>query len=227
MSEVAFCYQGTNTIIQCSLNDKMKDIFINFGIKIGIDINSLYFLYRGKKLEELTLEETINEEDIKLNKINIIVGNKEDKENNIKSKEIICPICKECIKIKIDNYRISLNECKNNHNINNILIKDFENTQYINQRKIICNQCNENNIGNSFNKEFYICNTCKINLCPLCKKEKHDKNHNVIKYEQKYYICDKHNKIYDSFCMKCKKNICILCEQEHNNHNLISNDKLI
>ena len=93
MFEVAFNYNGINTIIQCNLNDKMKDILIKFGMKIGININSLYFLYRDKKLEEeLTLEENINDDDIQLNKINIIVGKEDEKEINIKSKEIICPI---------------------------------------------------------------------------------------------------------------------------------------
>ena len=62
--------------------------------------------------------------------------------------------------MKIYNYKIYLNECKNNHRIDNILIKEFENKQYINQNEIICN-------------------TYKIYLCPICKKEKDDKNHNI------------------------------------------------
>jgi len=231
MFEVTFLYNGENIIIQCNLNDKMKDILKRFEIKLEKDINSLYFLYEGKKLEEeLTLEENINKDDMKLNKINIIVNDidkKEEKEINIKSKEIICPKCKESIKINIFNYRIFLNECKYNHKINNILIKEFENNQYVNQNEIICDSCKINNKSEAYNNEFYICNTCKIYLCPICKKVKHDKNHNIIKYEEKYYICDKHNKLYNSYCMKCKKDICILCEKEHNNHDIINDGKLI
>ena len=231
MFEVAFLYNGENTIIQCNLNDKMKDILKRFEIKLGKDINSLYFLYGGKKLEEeLTLEENINKDDIKLNKINIIVNDidkEEEEEINIKSKEIICPICKESIKMNIFNYRIFLNECKNNHRINNILLKDFKNNQYINQNEIKCDSCKINTKSKAYNNEFYICNTCKIYLCPLCKKVKHDKNHNIIKYEEKYYICDKHNKLYNSYCMECKKDIYILCEKEHNNHEMINDGKLI
>ena len=124
MFEVLFYYNGKNTTIQCNLNDKMKNIFLRFGIKVEVDINSLFFLYGGKKLkEELTLEENINKDDIKLKKINIIVNDidkEEEKVINIKSKEIICPICKECIKMNIYNYRIYLNECKNKHRIDNI-----------------------------------------------------------------------------------------------------------
>ena len=37
----------------------------------------------------------------------------------------------------------------------------------------ICEIHNENYIK--------YCNTCKINICPLCKS-KHDKNHNIINY---------------------------------------------
>ena len=46
-----------------------------------------------------------------------------------------------------------------------------------------------------------------IYICPLCKKVKHDNNHNIIKYEEKYYISDKHNNKFNSYCMKCKKDI--------------------
>ena len=46
---------------------------------------------------------------------------------NKKSKEVICPKCKEYIKRKINNYSIYLNECKNNDIIDNILITEFEN----------------------------------------------------------------------------------------------------
>jgi len=92
---------------------------------------------------------------------------------------------------------------------------------------MICDYCKIKNKSNIYNNEFYICNTCKIYLCPICKKEKHDKNHNIIKYEEKYYICGKHNNKYISFCIKCKKDLCILCEKEHNNHKIINYGKLI
>ena len=86
--------------------------------------------------------------------------------------------------------------------------------------KIICNKCNQNNIYKIFNKEFYICNECGINLCPLCKA-KHDNNHNIIKYKDRFYICKKHNDRYIQYCKKCKVNICFLCKNEHYNHNII------
>ena len=61
------------------------------------------------------------------------------KENIIKSKEIICPKCKENILIKINEYKINLFNCKNNHNIDNILLNEYENN--IDISKIICDKC--------------------------------------------------------------------------------------
>ena len=46
----------------------------------------------------------------------------------IREKNIICPICSENIKIKkIENYKIDLYECKNNHKYN-ISINELEKT---------------------------------------------------------------------------------------------------
>ena len=47
MVEIEFSYKQKNTIIQCQLNNKMIDIYKKFSSKIGIDINSVYFLYSG------------------------------------------------------------------------------------------------------------------------------------------------------------------------------------
>ena len=64
----------------------------------------------------------------------------EIKENDIiKSKNIICPECKESIKMEIKDYKINLYGCKNKHRIENILLNEFEETQYIDRLKIIIN----------------------------------------------------------------------------------------
>ena len=44
----------------------------------------------------------------------------------IKSNEIICPTCKENIFINLNDYKINLFNCKNKHNIRNILLKSYE-----------------------------------------------------------------------------------------------------
>jgi len=66
---------------------------------------------------------------------------------------------------------------------------------------------------------FFRCNTSKINFCPICRS-KHDKNHFIINYDNKSYICELHNQNFNSFCKDCKKNNCMYCEKEHDKHNL-------
>ena len=56
--------------------------------------------------------------------------------NNIiicdKSKEIICPKCKEICRIKFENYKIKLYDCINGNIIDNIKLTEFKNTQKVN-----------------------------------------------------------------------------------------------
>ena len=104
--------------------------------------------------------------------MDILVINNDEIKDNIKSiisKEIICPECKENILIDINIFKINLKGCKNNHIQNNILLHLFKETQKIDLSNIICDICKENNNNNAYNNEFYICNTCNKNLCPLCK----------------------------------------------------------
>ena len=138
-------------------------------------------------------------------------------QNSKNFKSIICPECGENAQIKIEDFKINLYGCKNGHNIKNIILENFENTQKLDISKIICNKCKENNKSNS--KEFYHCFPCKINLCLSCK-ENHDKNHEIIDYEKKNNICDIHNEIYIKHCNQCQLNICIFCENSHKNHDL-------
>ena len=123
MVEVDFIYNDGNINIHCNKNDRMKEIFEKFINKTKIDRNKIYYLYNGEKInkEELTFEELLKDNNI--NKIKILVSNINEeinKNNIIKSKNIICPECKENIRIKIEDYKIKLYECKNNHIIDNI-----------------------------------------------------------------------------------------------------------
>ena len=134
MSQVEFTYQGIKTIIQCQLEDKMKNICDNYINKINLNKNTIYFLYNGKVYnqfdENLKLGDMMNSEDKKINKMNILVNendNDDTIENNIvKSKDIICPKCKENIKMDIIDYKINLFEYKNGDKIDNILLNKFE-----------------------------------------------------------------------------------------------------
>ena len=221
MAEVEFIYNGINTIIQCNLNEKMKDIYNRFKDKVNLKNKNIYYTYNGKVgiNEELKFEEIANIEDKTRKKMNIIIFDniEEIKEKEIiKSKYIICPECKENIRMNINEYKIDLFKCKNGHNIKNILLNEFEETQNINMTDIICNICKNNNKGISYNNIFYKCLTCNNNICPLCKSN-HNKNHIIINYDEKYYICNEHNEKYISYCENCNKNICTLCDghKEH------------
>ena len=165
----------------------------------------------------------------KENNIIKIIVNQIDKEKDesvyVKSKDIICPTCNESCRIKIENYKIKLYDCINNH-INIINIKDFQNRQKINISNIICEQCNIKNKGNTYNNEFYKCLTCNKNICLLCKN-KHESNHNLINYDQKNYICQKHNGFFNKYCSQCKCNLCFLCDEEHIDHETILFNNII
>ena len=221
MAEVEFIYNGTKTIIQCNLSEKIKDISKRFKDKINLTNKNINFTYNGNLVlnEELKFEEIVNNEDKIRKKMSFIVFDNliETKDKDIiKSREIICPECKENIRMNINEYKINLLKCKNGHNKENILLDEFEETQNINLTDIICNICKNNNKSISYDNIFYKCLTCNINICPLCKSS-HDKNHIIINYDEKYYICNEHNEKYMLYCEDCNKNLCTLCDghKEH------------
>ena len=89
----------------------------------------------------------------------------------------------------------------------------------------MCN-CKNKYKSNTYNNEFYRCNKCKINLCPLCKSN-HNNNHKIINFDNKNYICELHDKEYIRYCQNCKSNICVICLKEHKNHSIINYEDMI
>ena len=152
--------------------------------------------------------------------------NIEERKSNKKFNYIICPQCKESARIIIKNYKFNFSGCKNEHIINNILIKDFKTTQVVDGGKTICQKCNKINENISCNNDIYFCLKCNQNLCESCKSI-HDKTHNIINYHEKYFICDLHFESYNSYCLTCKKDLCSYCEFEHKEHMIISYEKMI
>jgi len=156
----------------------------------------------------------------------ILSEQNENKDNIKKSKEVICPNCKGNARIKFENYKIKLYECENNHIYKDIQLNEFNKLQSIDESQIICDNCKTNNKSETFNKQFYICNTCNIKLCPMCKS-KHDINHYIIDYELKNYFCKFHNgQKYTSYCKNCKLNICFSCSEKHDGHEIIYYQKI-
>ena len=208
MASVEFINNENITIILCSPDDKMEEIIKKYILKTEKDINLIYFLYNGEKIDEkMTFTEQINDNDKKLNKMTILVIDKGFEPNPPEkiSKYIICPTCEEYCRIFINrNFKIKLYDCKNQHKKDNILLREFESTQKIDDSKIKCNICEKLNKKDSFNNIFYFCIKCGFNICPLCKM-KHDKSHNIIDYDKKNFICYSHNELYNAYCQDCKK----------------------
>ena len=226
MSIVEFCFKNVKSNIQCLDDEKLEDILKRFAVKIEKEVGNLYFIYGGKTLSQDLKNSTFNQIATKIDKerkkmtlLAYEINTNLDVEHNnlIKSKEIICPDCGENTIMHIKNYKINLSGCKNSHIINDLSIDLFDKTQIIDESKIECNNCKKNK-ADSYEKKFYICTSCQINLCPLCKLN-HFKWHKIINYDDRNYICNIHNnEKYISYCKNCKKNICALCYSEHENH---------
>ena len=217
MTDIVFIFNSIPTTIQCKKDDYMKDICQKFATKVGADLSDTYFLYGGKVVDlKLKLDNILSENDKKSNNIKILVysnNTKDDNLNNIEySKEIICPKCGKICLINFQDFKISISGCKDNHNLKDMALKEFENSQKIDSSKIICTDCKNNNKKEAYN--FYFCLTCKKDLCPLCMNKSH-KEHDTIEYDKKNYICNVHNESFNSFCQKCNDNLCMFCESEH------------
>lgn len=233
MNTVEFNYKGYQTNIPCQENDSFENICHRFAQKCLVDINTLFFLYSGNRINlKLKLSEVINDIDKERKKMSIVVVEMNELTENkndilIKSNQPICPICFENAQIEIKDYKIKIFGCKNKHIKNDIPLIYYDNFQKVNFSKIICDVCHIRKKSDIFNYEMYKCNKCKQNLCPICKN-KHDKKHSIINYDQKNFICEEHNEQFYSYCENCQKDICILCEnKKHNGHNFISYGKIL
>ena len=233
MVEIEFIYNDKKTSIQCQENEILKDIIKRYSTKIMKDVDKLFFLYNGFKInEDYSFKELANNLDKENKKMIILVNDIESEsiENNDnikKSKEVICPNCKGNIRIKFENYKIKLYDCENNHIYEDIQLNEFNKLQSIDESQIICDNCKINNKSETFNKQFYICNKCNKKLCPMCKS-KHDNNHYIINYELKNYYCKFHNgQKYTSYCNTCKLNICFSCSEKHDGHEIIYYQKIL
>ena len=227
MVEIIFNYNNIETLIQANFNDSFNTITHKFIIKSQLDINNIYFVSNGQIISNNQKIKNMMNKSEKLNKRKIILvlsinsNITNDNTDMIKSKDIICPECKEICIYDIKDYKIKLYGCKNGHIIDKIKLDEFNNKQKIDIAQIVCDKCKNISKSNSFNNEFFICYECKMNLCPLCKSI-HDKAHTIINYDNKNYICNKHNEILFKYCKNCKIDLCFQCIFEHKNHELIS-----
>ena len=233
MSSVDFIFEGKPLTIQCNEKDKMDEIIKKFCEKINKNKDEIYFIYGGNFVKEnKSFTEIASSDDIKRKKLSILcnlISDESSKESEIrlkKSKYIICPKCQENACINIKDFKIELLDKKNNHVKDNISFSDFEKTQMIDESKIKCNICEKLNKSETYNNSFFICFTCKKNICPLCNQS-HDKSHIIIDYSEKDFKCNLHNESNSLYCNECNKDICVICEKEHLNHKKTSLGELI
>ena len=65
-----FTFNGVDLSIQCTIDDKMKDICKKYSNEMNKEINSFLFLYGGNQVNfELSFKEQANYQDLKENKI--------------------------------------------------------------------------------------------------------------------------------------------------------------
>ena len=95
---VIFILEGQEVKIQCSKDDKMKEICQRYATKIEADVKSLMFLYGGSQINyDLTFKEQATSIDNSNDEMKVLVYKKENE-------GFICPKCGE--KINIDTEKI-------------------------------------------------------------------------------------------------------------------------
>ena len=188
MSTIIFQHDGTETHIQCNPQDKVSAVFGKFCAKVQKDKSHFKLLFNGNILDE---QKTVEQLPKNANGLIIVLAediqsSNQPKQTKVKSKEVICPKCSEAAIVSIDDeYKISIINCKNGHETKNLNISEFDGTQMFDMSKVACDNCKDRNMSNVFNNQFYRCLNCKMNLCPICKSQAHDPNHNIINYVQK------------------------------------------
>ena len=122
MAEVKILYNGYQTIIQYQSNEKLKEIFKRFKIKINSENKELIFLYNGEiiKDENMIISKLSSEKEI-----TILAYDSNNIPSNIKNliklDYVICPICKKSAILDEEDYKLIIYGCQNEHITNNIL----------------------------------------------------------------------------------------------------------
>ena len=221
-----FYYEGNSVIIQCTNTEKMSTIFKRFADKINSDVNDYNFYYNNLKIEKDSTILKLNNNNISETAIIITVKNA--------LKIIKCPDC-DCNDsiMKIIDYKILFSGCKNNHNKEMIFSK-YDMSQNVQLSNIICDnpKCEHNQ--QRYWGNFYKCLNCTdINehskyYCNDCKAS-HDKEHKLIKYNEKDFYCEESNHFlsFSYFCITCYKDLCEKCLSVHKGHNIKKYDSLI
>ena len=221
MSKLTFIYNENKyeiSIGKKSLNSLNESVFQEYSKNITKNINTLLFMYKGKKVSSTNCHQIIKKFIINKNNIIFVYNLNIYNEINDISNDFICPDCKHLTFLNFNDNNI--NNCKNKHiNVSSCeysSVTDFMKGQFINEKQIKCGICNNNKY--LYEDNFYVC-YCKEYICPLCA-DKHRKmnNHNILHFKNRYENCNKHLFKYLSYCSLCNLNLCERCEEEHKNH---------
>jgi len=124
--KLIFAFNGKLEEMEFKKEELIFNIFQKYAERIGQTIEKLFFLYNGDLINpRKTLEDLCHDKNLKLLVYELETDEKEN-ENIIKSKNAICPICKELCLINIKDYKIFFSNCKNKHKISNILFNEFD-----------------------------------------------------------------------------------------------------
>ena len=202
--------RAADVTIQCKTDEKMSSIFQKFVSTISTDanVNDFEFYYLQNKIEG---DSTIASLKKHSNTNDIIISFKK------RSKIMRCPkcVCNNAI-IEIKDNKLNFYECCRGHEWLEELFDNYNQTQNIPLENIKCHSCWKTQKDEL--KDFGKCLPCSRDFskyfCPDCW-EKHSKRHKVVKYDEKYYYCQKHYKnednVFNSYCDDCKKNLCKYC----------------
>ena len=172
-AKVIFTLDGTNCTIQCTQEDKIKDICNKYATKINDNINILLFLYGGNQMNmELKFKEQANSIDRNNKEMRVLVY-----KNG--TEDFVCPKCGEKIKFNMDKINeIILNNNKIKESINGIKF-NIENLINISTNNIVSMQLkNINVIINAINEDI---NKNNNKLKSLLNEVNDMSNKNIIK----------------------------------------------
>ena len=95
-AKIIFTLDGVNLTIQCTPDDKIKDICQKYATKVGSNINSLTFLYGGNQMNmEKKFKEQASSFDQNRNEMSVLV-------ERIECDDFTCPNCGSKIKLKTE-----------------------------------------------------------------------------------------------------------------------------
>ena len=135
MIQIEFEYNQVKVMIQAKSYEPFQSAIDRYIQKSQIQLDSVYFIANGSQINpEYSLESLMTNIDKKNKKIKVLVNQIQDKDNNcqeviVKSKNIICPKCSENCRISIEDCKIKLFGCCNNHTTKSIRLLDFKDSQ--------------------------------------------------------------------------------------------------